>query len=145
MPSQPSAEAIGNPNVPLAVNGKTAIVDPGLEILGLARISGREARDMIDTAIGHPNPVLLVDAEVKWRSKRFARLRAVALANDPAVRQIALGKVDELALLNAQHPNVSARSDDNALHQPSLPSNVIPSGGVRGLPFLSKTVIDLLP
>ena len=28
---------------------------------------------------------------------------------------------------------------------PSLPSNVMPSGGVSGLPFLSNTVMDLLP
>src|SRR5262245_66151060 len=28
---------------------------------------------------------------------------------------------------------------------PSLPSNVMPSGGVNGLPFLSKTVIDFPP
>ena len=72
---------------------------------------------MVDSAIGDPDPVLLVDAEVKWRQKRLARLCAVALANDLALGQITLGKVHELPLLDTQDPDVAARRDDDPLHQ----------------------------
>ena len=117
---QPTAEPVGDPDVALAVDGKTAVVESGLEVLGLARIGGGEARDVVDAAVGHPDPVLLVDAEVKWRPERLARLRAVALANDPALGQIALGEVDELALLDAEDPDIAAGRDDDPLHQPEL-------------------------
>src|SRR5271165_7095332 len=72
---------------------------------------------MIDSAIGNPDPVLLVDAEVKWRLKRLARLCAVTLANDPALGYIALRKLHELPLLDPQDPDVAARRDDDPLHQ----------------------------
>src|SRR5262249_7664900 len=50
--------------------------------------------------------------------ERLARLVLVAFANNPASGQIALGEVDKLALLDAESPNVSAGSDDDALDQP---------------------------
>src|SRR5215470_6276935 len=112
------AEPVGDPDVALAVDAKTAIVNPGLEVFGLARISGGEARDVVGTAIGYPNPVLLVDGEVKWSPERLARLLLIAFANDPTLADLALGKVDELAFLDAENPDVSARRDDYTLHQP---------------------------
>ena len=56
---QPAAEAFGDPDVALAVDGKTATVESTLKILGLARISGGKARDVVDAAIGNPDPILL--------------------------------------------------------------------------------------
>src|SRR5215472_1732886 len=93
---EPIAEPVGDPDVALAVDAKTAIVNPALEVLGLARISGGEACDVVDTAIGYPNLVVLVDSEVKWCPKRLARFLLVAFANNPALAEIALREVDEL-------------------------------------------------
>ena len=90
-----------------------------------ARFSGREARHVGDAAICHPDPVLLVDAKVEWRPERLARVRTGALANDPTRAQIALGKVEELALLDAQDPNVSAGRDDDPYISP--PDHILPS------------------
>ena len=66
---KPSAKAVGDPNIAAAVNSKAAIIDSGLEILGFARIRRGEACHVVHSAVGHPNPVLLVDAEMKWRSE----------------------------------------------------------------------------
>src|SRR5579863_10193957 len=115
---EPTAEPLGDPDVALAVDGKTAAVEPDLEVLSLARIRGGEARDMVDAAVGHPDAVLLVDAKVEWRAERLAWLGAVSLANDPAFGQIALGEVHKLALLDAKDPDVSAGCDNDPLHQP---------------------------
>ena len=57
-------------------------------------------------------------AEMERRAERLARLGAVALADDPALGQVALREEDELALLDAQNPHVAARRDDHPLHQP---------------------------
>src|SRR5450631_1505780 len=114
---QTSAESVGDPHVPLTVDAQAAIVDSGLEVLGLARIGGRKARDVVNSAIGHPDPFLLVDAEVKWRDKRLAWFCVVTLANDLAFGQITLGKVHELPLLDPQYQDVAARRDDDPLHQ----------------------------
>src|SRR5580704_7267448 len=114
---QASTEAVGDPDVALTVDGKTTVVDSGLEVLGLARIGGWKAGDVRSAAVGHPDSVLLVDAEVKRSYERLARLRAVALANDAAVSYIALGEVTELPILDTQYPNITARRDDDTLHQ----------------------------
>src|SRR5215469_13294468 len=111
----PVAEPVGNPDVALAIDAKTAVVDPSLEGLDLARISGWEPRDVVGAGIGYPDPVLLVDAEMKWSPERFAGLLLVALAHDPALGEIALGELDELAFLDADSPDVSARRDDYSL------------------------------
>jgi len=66
---QTGAKPVRDPNVATAIDGETAIVDAGLEILGLARIGRGEAGNVIYTAIGYPNPVLLVDAEMKGCSE----------------------------------------------------------------------------
>ena len=42
----------------------------------------------------------------------------VALANNPALGQIALREVDQLALRGPEGPNIAAGRDDDALHQP---------------------------
>src|ERR1700747_325186 len=114
---QPAAEAFGDPDVTLVVDGKTAIIKSGLEFLGLAGIGGGKACDVIDGAIGYPDPVLLVDGEVKWCLERLAWLRAIALANDPARGDIPFRKVHELALLDTENPNVSVWRDDDPLHK----------------------------
>src|SRR5262249_53895912 len=68
-----------------------------------------------------PDPILLIDGEVKWPEKRLARLGAVAFADDPTLGPVTLGKVQELALRDAESPNVAARRDYDALHQPEFP------------------------
>src|SRR5499425_2431653 len=113
-------EPVGDPDVALAVDVKTAVDECGLEIFGLARIRGREARHFI-TGVRDPDPILLINGEVKWPEERLARLGAVAFADDPAPGPVTLGDVYELALRDAESPHVAARSGDDALHQPELP------------------------
>src|SRR5262249_31640224 len=91
----------------------------GLEIFGFGRIRGREAGHFIG-GIRDPDPILLIDGEVKWPEERLARLGAVAFADDPALGPVTLGDVHELALRDAQCPYVAARRDDDALHQAEL-------------------------
>src|SRR5262245_42286542 len=114
------AEPVGDPYVTLAVDVQTAVDDSGLEIFGFAWIRDREARHFI-AGVRDPDPILLVDGEVKWPEERLARLGAVAFADDPALGPVTLGEVYELALRNAESPNVAARRGDDALHQPELP------------------------
>src|SRR5262245_64008271 len=91
------AEPVGNPNVALAVDVQTAVDDSGLEIVGFARIRGREARHFI-AGVRDPDPIPLINGEVKWPEERLARLGAVAFADDPALGPVTLGVVDEVAL-----------------------------------------------
>ena len=114
---QPAAEPLRDPNIALAVDGEAAIVVSGLEFLGLAWIGGWKARNVVECAIGYPNPVLLIDGKVKRCLERLARLCAIALANDPARGQIPLWKEHELALLDAENPNVSAWRGNDPLHK----------------------------
>src|SRR5215831_21343815 len=114
------AEPIGDPDVALAVDVKTAVDDPSLEIFGFARIRGREARHFI-AGVRDPDPILLINGEVKWPEERLARLGAVAFADDPAPGPVTLGEVQELALRDAERPHVAARRGDDALHHPELP------------------------
>src|SRR5215472_773565 len=91
------AEPIGDPDIALTVDVKTAVVDAGLEIFGLRWIRGGEARHVGSATVRHPDAVLLVDRKVKRRLERPARLVLVAFANNPTCRQIAFGEVNELA------------------------------------------------
>src|SRR5262245_42652636 len=134
------AEPVGDPYVALAVDVKTAVDDSSLEILDLRWIRGGEARYFI-AGVRNPDPILLINGEVKWPQERLARFGAVAFADDLALGPVTLGDVDELALRYPQSPPVAVRGDDDALHQ----AEVIPSGGVSGLPFLSNTATDLPP
>src|SRR5262249_34572074 len=111
---------IGDPYVVLAVDVETAVDDSGLEIFGFARIRGRETRHFI-AGVRDPDPILLINGEVKWPEERLARLGAVAFADDPALGPVTLGDVHELTLRDAESPHVAARRDDDALHQPELP------------------------
>src|SRR5215813_6929508 len=113
------AEPVGDPYVALAVDVKTAVDDSGPEIFGFARIRGREARHFI-ARVRDPDPILLINGEVKWREERLARLGTVAFADDPAFSPVTLGEVQELALRDAERPHVAARRDDDALHQAEL-------------------------
>src|SRR5215813_9651666 len=113
------AEPVGDPYVALAVDVETAVDDSGLEILGFTRIRDREARHFI-AGVRDPDPILLINGEVKWPEERLARLGAVAFADDPAVGPVALGEVQELALRDAEGPHVAVRGDDDALHQAEL-------------------------
>src|SRR5262244_1290509 len=114
------AEPVGDPYVALAVDVETAVDNSGLEIFGFARISGREPRHLI-AGVRDPDPILLIAGEVNWPEERLARLGAVAFADDTAFGPVTLGDVDELALRDAQSPDVAARRDDDALHQAELP------------------------
>src|SRR5262249_25927732 len=114
------AEPIGDPYIALAVDVETAVDDSGLEILDLRWIRGREARHFI-TGVRDPDPILLIDGEVKWPEERLARLGAVAFADDPTLGPVTLGEIYELALRDTESPHVAARRDDDALHQPELP------------------------
>src|SRR5215470_17518767 len=114
------AEPVGDPYVALAVDVETAVHDSCLEIFGFARIRGREARHFI-AGVRDPDPILLINGEVKWPEERLARLGAVAFADDPPLGPVTLGDVEELALRDAESPHVAARRDDDALHQPELP------------------------
>src|ERR1700683_337311 len=87
------AETGGDPDVALAVDGKTAGTESALEILSFARVSSREACDMVDAAVGDPDPILRIDSEMKRRHERLARLHFVAFANDLALSQMPLGEV----------------------------------------------------
>src|SRR6516164_7417251 len=113
------AKPVGDPYVALAVDVETAVDYSGLEIFGFARISDREARHFI-VGIRNPDPILLVDGEVKWREERLARLGAVAVADDLALGPVTLREMQELALRDAESPHVAARRGDDALHQPEL-------------------------
>src|SRR5271166_5749080 len=60
-----SAEPVGDPDVALAVDIETAVVDSGIEVLCLGWVGGGEAGNVRKAAIGNPYPVLLVDSEVE--------------------------------------------------------------------------------
>src|SRR5215472_9571724 len=109
------AEPIGDPYIALAVDVETAVDDSGPEIFGFARIRGREARHFI-AGVRDPDPILLINGEVKWREERLARFGAVAFADDPAPGPVTLGEMQELALRDAERPYVAARRGDDALH-----------------------------
>src|SRR5262249_7457021 len=115
-PEKPSAEAVGDPDVALTVDVHTAIKKPGLEVLGFGRIGRGEARDIV-AAVRNPDPVLLVDGDVKWVCERFARLGVLAIANQPTLGPIAIREVHELVLADAERPHVAADGhNNNALH-----------------------------
>src|SRR5215510_9784806 len=114
------AEPVRDPYVALAIDVQAAVDDCGLEILGLARVRGREARHLI-TGVRDPDPILLINGEVKWPEERLARLGAVAFADDSAPGPVTLGDVHELALRDAERPHVAVRGNYDALHQPELP------------------------
>jgi hypothetical protein len=100
---------------------------------------------VINAAVRHPNPILLIDAEMERRAKRLARLRAVALADDPAFVRSPLGKKTSWLFSTPRTHTSPLGVTMTPCISPSRPPKVMPSGGVSGLPFLSKTVIDLLP
>ena len=138
-------EPVGHPDVALAVDAEAAAAEAGLESLDLAGIGGWKARDEVADGIGHPDPVLLVDAEVERPSKRFARFILESLAEQLALRQIALGEVNYLILRDPTTQTSPLGVMITPCMSPSLPSKVMPSGGVSGLPFLSNTAMDLPP
>src|SRR5277367_3800491 len=111
------AETSGDPDVALAVDGKTAGVESAFEVFRFARIGRREARDMVDAAVGDPDPILRVDGEMKRRHERLARFSTIALADNSALGEIALREVHELLLLDAQDPYVTGWRHSDTLHQ----------------------------
>src|SRR5215472_16403152 len=111
------AEPVGDPYVALAVDVKAAVDDSGLEIFGFARVRSREARHFI-AGVRDPDPILLINGEVKWSEERLARLGTVAFADDLALGPVTLREIHELTLRDAESPHVAARRGDDALHQP---------------------------
>src|SRR5215813_8908274 len=73
------AEPVGDPYVALAVDIEAAVDDCGLEILGFAWIRGREARHFI-AGVRDPDPILLINGEVKWPVECDALRRCQRLA-----------------------------------------------------------------
>src|SRR4051812_37525295 len=57
---------------------------------------------------------------MKRRAERLAGFGIGVLANQPALARVSLGEMHELVLAKPQHPDITARSDDDALHQPEL-------------------------
>src|SRR5262245_14820605 len=114
------AEPVGDPDVALTVDVQTAVDDSGLEVFDFARIRRREARHFI-ARVRDPDPILLIDGEVKWPEKRLARLGALTFADDPALGPVTLREVQQLALRDAERPHVATRRGDDPLHQPKLP------------------------
>ena len=97
-------------------------------------------------------PLLLTQIRSCWSMARWngARndLHGSALSPSQTIRPLVrspFGKIDELALLDAQYPDVAARRDDHPLHQPEPAAEGDALGRRQGFPVLSKTVIDLLP
>src|SRR5215510_10304144 len=138
------AEAVSDPYVALAVDVKTAVDDSGPEIFGFARIRGREARHFI-AGVRDPDPILLINGQVKWPEERLARLGAVAFADDPALGPVTLREIYELTLRDAQSPHVAARRGDDALHQPELPIEGDPLRRCQRLAVLVKHGNRLAP
>src|SRR5215467_8039564 len=89
---QPMAEAVGNPHIALAVDVEAAVDDSGLEVVDSAWIRSREACHLI-ASVRDPDPILLINGEVKWPEKRLAWLGAVAFADDAALGPVTLGEV----------------------------------------------------
>src|SRR5215469_6867059 len=61
---------------------------------------------------------------MKRSLKGLAGLHVVSLANDTAILQVALGKVDELPLLHSKSPDIPARRCDDSLYQPEPAAEV---------------------
>jgi hypothetical protein len=53
------------PHVAVTVDAKSAATPPGTELLCFTRIRGRKPRYVPAKAIRHPNPILLINAEIK--------------------------------------------------------------------------------
>src|SRR6516165_6543235 len=70
--------------------------------------------------IGNPNPILLIDGEVKGTKKGTTRCYIAAFAYDSSPGPVALGKVHELILRQPKRPHVTTRGCDDALHQSEL-------------------------
>src|SRR5271163_2648340 len=118
---QAAAKSIGNPYVALAVDAESAAVESsGLEVLGLAGIRRGKTCEVVGAAIGNPNAVLRIDAEMKGCFERLARLCAVALADNPSLGPITLREINELFFRDTQRPNISVWSGDDALHHSEL-------------------------
>src|SRR5215831_903334 len=114
------AEPIGDPDIALTVDVQTAVDDSGLEVFDFARIRRKEARHFI-ARVRDPDPILLIDGEVKWPEERLARFGTVAFADNLALGPVPLGKMYELALRDTQSPHVTVRRGDDALHQTKPP------------------------
>ena len=142
---KPIAEPVGDPDIALAVDCEAAAVEADLEVLDLARIGGGEPRNVVDAAVADPNPVLLIDGQMERRAKRLARLGAIALADDPTLGQVALREETSWLFSTPRTQTSPLGVTITPCIRPSRPPKVMPSGGVSGLPVLSKTVIDLLP
>src|SRR5271169_2396620 len=115
---QPIAEPVGDPDIAMAVDVKSAGTRTNIEILGVARIGGWKSCHVLGKGVAHPDSVLLVDPEMERTQERLAGFLSRALANDPALGQIALREVDKLALRGPEGPDIAAGRDDDALHQP---------------------------
>src|SRR5262249_42316411 len=70
--------------------------------------------------VGHPDPVLLIDAEVKGSHERLAGLDVAAFADDLSVLVVAAREKEKLALVDSDRPDVAAGRHGDALHESEL-------------------------
>src|SRR5262249_39636999 len=113
---------IRDPHVAAAIDREPAAAEAALELLRLRRVGRGEPRDVVASGVRDPDPILLIDAEMKRSAEIAARTLLVALADDPPFGDIALREVEQLILRDAERPHVAARRDDDALHQSELAS-----------------------
>ena len=129
---QSVAGRVCNPGVALAIDCHTFAARAGLEYLDLARIAGRKARDGVGDRVGDPNPVLLIDRQVK-RTVQLARPILVgrpcrSLAEEFGFARVALGQVHDPVIAEVECPDIAIGRDDDALHDAELAAEVVALG-----------------
>jgi hypothetical protein len=80
----------------LTVDAKTAAASTSAELFYFARIRCRKPRYVTAKPIRHPNPVLLINAQMERPQKRLARFYVTPLADNLALGQVAFGEVHQL-------------------------------------------------
>ena len=67
MPRSPVPNRLVTQTLPRLSMARPLLLIPVLKFSALLGSDGGEACHVVHSAIGHPDPVLLVDAEMKWR------------------------------------------------------------------------------
>ncbi len=113
------ADGVGDPSIALAVDRNSSWGITNFEFLCFARISGRETGNGVGTAVGDPDPVLLIDGQMERGLDLEGAVHGFAVhgaAEDAAFRGVALGQINDLTVPIVERPHVAIRGDDNALH-----------------------------
>src|SRR5262249_57293734 len=91
-----ATESVCHPYIALTVDTKPAATPTSAELFCFARIRGGKTRYVTASGIRDPNPVLLINAQMERRPKRFSRLYVTPLAQNLALGQIPFGEMKEL-------------------------------------------------